>query len=252
MCAAPRLRLRQPPTDGQTLRRSHVAIVAFLAFGSAPALAAERGFTVTDFDRIRLEAPYQVTLETGRSSTARASGDREALDRVRLDVQGRTLVIRTDTRDWGGFPGRTSAAGPVMLRLSTQALRGVTLIGSGALSVNRLRGERFVGTLDGSATFAADGIAVDRFELVATGSSSARLAGTARMFGGVVRGSARVEGAQLLANDLTLTTQSSDRVALAARTSAKVQSSGSGETVITGKPACTVSAIGSGSVTCGR
>jgi hypothetical protein len=85
-------------------------LVALAALAAAPAAAAERTYSVTDFDRIQVEGPFEVVLATGLSSKVRASGSTEALDRLSIGVEGGTLRIRVNRSAWGGAPG--AAAGP--------------------------------------------------------------------------------------------------------------------------------------------
>ena len=97
---------------------------------AAPAQAAERRYSVTDFDRVVVEGPYIVRLTTGRPSSAVAHGTREALDRVIVDVQGQTLRIRRNRSAWGGNPG--AEAGPVTVELATRTLLSARLVGPAA------------------------------------------------------------------------------------------------------------------------
>lgn len=217
---------------------------------SAPAMAAERGFSVTDFDRIRLEGPYVVEIATGKGTAARAIGEREAIERVSLQVQGRTLVIRPDRNAWGGYPGEKHA-GAVVIRLTTGELRSIALSGSGSMTIDRARGPRIELIVQGSGRLDIAHVETDRLDIGAIGSGAIRLGGKVKALHALVRGSAMVDGAAITANDLILTTESAGDVTLGARTSAKVQSTGTGQTVITGKPACSVTAVGSGSVRCG-
>lgn len=84
---------------------------------AAPAAAATRSYTVTSFDRVRVDGPYSVQLSTGRSPFARASGSAQALDGLSLRVEGRTLVIRRNTSVWGGYPGQ--AQDPLEINVGT-------------------------------------------------------------------------------------------------------------------------------------
>jgi hypothetical protein len=43
----------------------------FLGLGAAPALANERSFTITQFDRIRIEGAFTVEVVTGHGPSAR-------------------------------------------------------------------------------------------------------------------------------------------------------------------------------------
>ena len=71
---------------------------------AAPAIAAERHYSVTSFDRIRIDGGYRVTLATGVAPFATASGNQAALDGVTIDVQGRTLIVHADRAAWGVTP----------------------------------------------------------------------------------------------------------------------------------------------------
>jgi len=78
-------------------------LLAALIFAtSVPAVAAERRYSITDFNRVEVDGPYQVTLTTGGSSSARATGSSAALDRLSIEVMGQTLRIRTNVSSWGG------------------------------------------------------------------------------------------------------------------------------------------------------
>src|SRR3990167_1263131 len=76
-----------------SLRAMAVALTAAL-LSVSPAQAAMRGYIVTSFDTIRLEAPIRVVLQTGSGTSATGEGDRAALDRVNLSVSGQVLTIR--------------------------------------------------------------------------------------------------------------------------------------------------------------
>src|SRR5688572_21940830 len=105
---------------------------------ASPVLAAERRYSVTDFDRVQVDGPYQVTLTTGASSSARATGSTAALDRLSIDVQGRTLRVRTNASAWGGYPGTPAELATVAL--TTRDLQAVTVNGSGNLAIDKAKG----------------------------------------------------------------------------------------------------------------
>jgi len=218
---------------------------------AAPLAAAERVESVTSFDRLRIEGPYQVDVITGRGPSAKLSGTREALDRVTVSLQGRTLTIRANRTGWtGGWPGEDKA-GPVVVRLTATELRAVSLSGSGSIKIDRLRGPLAQLIVEGSGRLSVDKAEVDRLDLAVVGSGVLMVAGTAKTANATIRGSASIEGAALVANDLRVIGESSGNVALAARNSANVNATGSGEVRIGGAPACTVTALGSGQVYCG-
>ena len=72
----------------------HLLAAALAAVAAAvPASAAERNYTVTGFDRVRLDGPYRVRMTTGVAPFARATGSSAALDSISIEVQGQTLNV---------------------------------------------------------------------------------------------------------------------------------------------------------------
>src|SRR3546814_11724828 len=104
---------------------------------TAPAQSAERRYTVTDFDRIQVDGPFVVTLATGKSPSATASGGSRALERVAIDVEGRTLRISPNRSAWGGYPGEQR--GPVAIVVTGHDLRAASVNWSGRLVIDEVR-----------------------------------------------------------------------------------------------------------------
>ena len=98
--------------------------------------AADRNFGVNGFDRVRVDGPYKVRLNTGVAPFATASGSAAALDSVAIDVQGRTLIVRTNRSTWGGYPGE--ATGPVAITIGTHELEAAWINGSGSLVIDKV------------------------------------------------------------------------------------------------------------------
>ena len=112
-----------------------------LAIAAAhPADAADRNFGVSGFDRVRVDGPYKVRLITGVASFATARGSAAALDSVAMDVQGRTLIVRSNRSSWGGYPGE--ATGPVEITIGTHELTAAYVNGAGSLAIDKVRGCR--------------------------------------------------------------------------------------------------------------
>ena len=109
------------------MTRTMLALLAIAAL-AAPAAAADRNYSVTDFDRVVVDGPYVVQLVVGRPSSAVASGSRDALDRVTIDVQSRTLRIRRNRQRLGRHARAPMPARSRSL-LATRDLRSVRLIG---------------------------------------------------------------------------------------------------------------------------
>ena len=221
---------------------------ALFAFAS-PALAVDRSYPVTDFDRVQIDGPYQVMLSTGGPSSAKASGDREAIERVDVDVQGSTLRIRANPSAWGGYPG--AKTGSVTFTLTTRSLRAATVNGAGMLSVNKTRGLQLDVSVVGSGRATIAGIDADSLRATLLGSGSLQLAGKAGMLRTELHGSGSLDAVALSAADVTVFADTAGQVRLTATRSANVTSNGLGDVEVAGSAACTVKQLGSGRVRCG-
>ena len=224
------------------------ALLAFLLLAS-PAGAAERGFSVTSFDRIRLDAPYRVEVWSGVAPSAVAQGDARALDAVSVEVQGSTLVIRAKATRWGEA---ARVDGPVTLRVGAPAVRGVRVLGAGSLQLDRVRGALAELLVGGSGAIEAGAVEADRLLLHVSGTGRVAAAGRAKQLSVALQGSGTVDAGALEADDATVAMDGSGVARLRARRSAKVVAAGTGTVEVAGESACEVQARGSGAVTCGR
>lgn len=225
-------------------------LLLLLALLPAPALAATRTYSITTFDRIRLEGPYTVTLRVGPGASARADGDQRAIDRLKVEVQGTTLVIRTGTTGWGGWD--KASPGRVSLAVTTPALSGVGLSGSGMLAIDRAKAMRFDIAVSGSGSVALEAVATDRLGVVLVGSGRVTVAGHAPQTKATLQGSGSIDATKLAVDDLELGSSGSGDAKFAATRTAKVSATGSGDVWVAGTATCTVNAVGSGEVRCGK
>ena len=217
---------------------------------SAPAGAAERGYTVTDFDRVQVEGPYQVNLLTGLTAGARAEGSAEALDRVSIDVQGSTLRVRPNRSAWGGYPGER--IGPVRISVTTRDLRAASVIGSGSLGIDRAKGLRVDVSLSGGGQLSVGNVDADNLVVSLLGSGRITLAGRARQLKATIQGSGDLAASGLKAEDAQLTADTAGGVAVEVSRTVKLRASGSGDVEILGNAACTLEGQAMGPVRCGR
>jgi len=217
---------------------------------TVPAFAADRRYTVTDFDRIQVEGPFDVVVKTGKAPSARATGSNEAVERVSIEVQGRTLKVRPNRSAWGGYPGK--GAGTVAVELTTRDLRGASVTGSGSLSIDKVKAMRFDMALSGSGSLSLGRVEADNLVAGLVGSGRMSVGGKVKGLKATVQGSGDFEGSGLLVEDAQVRAATSGTVAIAASRTSDIESSGAGETTVTGKTSCTVKALGSGRVRCGE
>lgn len=224
--------------------------LAFLALAAAvPAGAAERTYSITDFDKVQVDGPYRVVLTTGRSSSARAEGSTEALDHISVDVQGGTLRVRRNRSAWGAPPG--GGTGPVTVTLTTRDLRNAAVVGSGSLDIDRARGLRVDFSLSGSGRLNVGSVEADNLVVGLLGGGRITLAGHAKQLKATVMGSGDLAAAGLTADDAQIASDTAGTVAVGVARTAKVTATGAGDVEIVGSPVCTVQAKGSGQVSCG-
>lgn len=225
-----------------------LALLALAA--AAPAAAAERSYSVTDFDRIQVDGPYRVTVRTGLTSGARAEGSTEALEHISVDVQGGTLRVRRNRSAWGGYPG--DGIGPVSIALTTRDLRSAAVVGSGSLEIDRVRGLRVDLSVSGSGRLTAAAVDADNLVVGLLGGGRIILAGRARQLKATVQGSGDLAASDLRSDDAQISSDTAGNVAVAVARTAKVTATGPGDVEIIGTPSCTVEAKGSGRILCGR
>jgi hypothetical protein len=235
----------------RTLLAAFAAIVvAFFAALPASAGAAERRFTVTDFDRVQISGAYQVRLATGRAASAVASGPRGALDRVSIDVQGRTLRVRPNRSAWGGYPGEEN--GPLTIVLTTQDLRAASVDGAGLLDIDSAKAMRLELIVAGSGRLNVARVQADTLLVTQMGAGTIRLGGNAKSLRAEIHGAGSVEADGLTADDAQIAADTAGAIRLRVTRAAKITATGSGDVEILGAPACTVKALGAGQVKCGR
>lgn len=223
--------------------RALLPAICLTALVAAPAQAAERNYSVTSFDRIRVEGPYKVKLRTGVAPFAVANGSPAALDRVSVGVQGRTLVVSTSASGWGGYPG--SSPGPVEIEVGTHDLSTAWVNGSGSLSIDNVRGLSFELALQGSGSAAVGKADVDQLRIGISGSGSATVSGKSTRLTAIVRGTSSLDAASLVAKDALVGAEGPSDVRVVASATAKIDARGASTVAVGGNPACTVKAEGS-------
>jgi hypothetical protein len=226
-----------------------LGLAAALA-AAAPAAAAERAYSVADFDRVQVDGPYDVVLATGGPSGVRATGSQLAIDGVTIEVSGGLLRVHANHAAWGGYPG--ASAGSVKIYAITRELRSAAVRGSGSLAIDRARGLRVDLNVTGSGRLSVAALDADQLNLGLLGAGRLTLAGAAKQMRATIQGTGDLDAARLKVDDAQLTTDTAGSVAFQARRSAKVKALGSGAVDVAGTADCTVEASGGGSVRCGR
>ncbi|WP_114227345.1 MULTISPECIES: GIN domain-containing protein [Sphingomonas] len=223
-------------------------LAALLAAGlAAPAAAETRSYTITSFDRVRIDGPYTVTITTNSGSFARATGSAAAIDRVKVRVEGTTLIVSVDPGGWGGSPD--GPAGPVAIEAGTGNLAIATVNGAGSLTASDIRGPEFALNMQGSGIATIQRLDVDRLKIGVAGAGSARLGGQALNLTAIVRGAGSIDAAGVNAHDATIGAEGPALVRATVSGTAKVDATGVAAVTLAGDPGCQSKTTGTATIT---
>lgn len=227
-----------------------IAALLVVMTGATPAQAAMRGYIVTSFDSIRVEAPVRVILTTGSGVSGSGEGDREALDRVQLSVSGGLLTVRMADGPSGGFGGDDTVDAPTIM-LSTGQLRRAMVLGGAVLAIRELAGLEADLSMSGNGEMIVEEADIDRLNLYVGGGGKLTISGTAREVRATVNGPGELAATGLEARGATIANDGPGSITMTVSGQARVTSTGSGDTIVQGQPSCTVNRRGVGKVICG-
>lgn len=227
--------------------RTCLAVLAIAtALSSTAAFAATRSFTVTGFDRVRVDGPFKVVLTTNVAPYARATGSAAALDGISVDVEGQTLIIRPKASGWTNYPDE--ATGPVTVSIGTHDLERAWVNGSGSLAVDKVRGPSLDLAVQGVGSVEVGEVRVDQLQVGMSGSGSAVISGTAQEATAIVRGASSLDASALTAKNATVGAAGTAVVKLSATRTVKIDAKGPVSIELSGNPVCTVRSQGSAEI----
>jgi len=229
---------------------SRILLALLLLAMPGTASAADRSFLVGSFTRLRVDGPFAVTVKTGASPGARASGSNEALDRLTVRVDGDTAVVTMGAGNWSSDSGQMIT--PPVVTLTTPSLQSATINAGATLNISAMKGQKVDLALNGSGALTVGAIAADQLVARIVGTGQMTLAGTAQRAQVIVTGAGSVDATSLIAGDLTVRSDGPGRLDLAARYTADITTTGLGPVTVAGSPSCTVKAVAGGPVRCGR
>lgn len=235
--------------------RRLAALVAFsvLALGAQGASAAERRFTLSAFDKVRIEGDVAVEITSDAAPFALASGDPRALETLSLKVQGGTLYIRR-ARTNAPIERRKQAASPdalPLVRLSARAVQSLTLLGHGSARLDRLAGASPSATMDGDGSVEIGAVEAKALAMNVNGRGSLKIGGRAKHARAVMLGEGLIEGAGLTLASLDLIGEGPVRARLTVDGPALVAMKGGATIAIGGAPVCTIRQTGLNEIVCG-
>lgn len=249
MASSQRLALRGVARDARIMLRYLIAL-ALIAIAT-PAAADERSYVVTNFDRIRVDGPFEVrVIVGGNGARASGSGTARVLVNLSLEVQAGTLVIRKGSNGWGE-QGKVDGPAPIVT-IIMPSLRAVTVIGGGKVKVSGvLRTPRFDVQLTGTGSIEASGVDAQDVVVTLIGNGSVALSGKALHARLLTNGNGSIAASDLVVGDLFVRLDGPGSTAANARFTADLTTTGIGSIAVSGNAKCRAKAPAGGPVSCG-
>lgn len=213
-----------------------------------PGATVSRNYQLGAFDKIEVAGPYKVTVATGGTPGASATGGADLLDETDVRVEGDTLKIGPKKRK--GFRWNWGRKGKAEFTITTAMLHGAAIAGSGKIAVDKVDGD-FKGEVAGSGDLRLGAVNGGSVELGIAGSGEITAVGKAQSAKIEIAGSGDIDAGGLAARSADVSIAGSGNVKANASDAANVEIAGSGNVAISGGAKCKVSKAGSGNVTCG-
>lgn len=225
----------------------HFLLAALLLGAATPALAAERDFPVSGFDKVDFGAAGTVDVHSGSRFAVHVSGDPKWLNELNVRVVQGTLMISWLHQHINTGPHHDAPH----FSISMPRVTGVTLSGAGPVTVDRAEGPDFGATIRGAGSIDIAALHADhaRFEMGGAGKISA--SGSAGSVDATVNGVGAIEIGALAARAGRFTMSGTGSIKARVDGPADATMNGMGSIDVTGNPRCTVHKHGLGSVHCG-
>jgi hypothetical protein len=204
-------------------------------------------YAVAPFEEISTFGPQDIEITYGETQSIRAEGPAETLGKLEVVVVDGALTIRpkdlAGMQNWPGFSETT-------FHITVPRLARVTLAGPGDVTVDRVEGERFEGSVAGSGELSIASLKVAKAELSINGGGTLAATGIADQTRVSIGGSGEVEANGLKSKTASISIGGSGDVELTVDDEALISIGGSGNVEINGSATCSVSRMGSGEVVC--
>ena len=227
----------------------HVFRLALVATAiAAPAHAAEKSFMVTDFSGVSSAGAHKIVVTTGKSPSVRAVGDREDIDRLKIEVNDGTL--RIGHKGSGGWLNWRKAE-PATIYVTTHKLSTAKLAGAGDMVVDRMSGDAVKLSLAGAGDLSVGVVKSESLDVSVAGSGDIAMTGTCDAATVSIAGSGNVEAVGLKCQTISAKVAGSGNIKADVAKTATLRIAGSGDIEIHGNAKCDVRTTGSGRVRCG-
>ena len=207
-----------------------------------------RAYQVGNFTALEAAGPFDVTVRTGANPGVQVKGNQKLVEKLVVEVKGDKLLIRPEEHrgwfHWGTTHGKAEIA------VTVPQLRAATLAGAGGITIDKVTGDSFDGSIAGAGDLKLQSIDVGSLKVDIAGAGSVSGAGKAQNADYGIAGSGDVDATQIVVENLKVGIAGSGNVRAHATRAAKVDIMGSGDVEVTGGAQCSVSKMGGGDVRC--
>jgi hypothetical protein len=220
-------------------------------------------FPVKNFDRIAFNALGNVKIIQGDEESLTVSGDPQALEHIKIDVEGGELVVKLYT--WYDFLFVPRPANYVIkvknlhgIQISGSAeiesdellasVMNLSISGAGKIAIQSLESADVRMSVSGAARIEVDSLVGNQVEVHSSGSGKFQVGGNAESFEIRTSGSAEVKAFDLAAQNVRLNISGTGKYELQALKTLHVSVSGSANVAYHGDPKVTQSVSGSASI----
>lgn len=230
------------------MKKLYILILTLVAV-CLPVQAAERKFTISSFEDVRIIGSVNVFITTDRGISASAeAANREILDRVSLRKSGSQLIVSVRPKASGNR--QFSADEPVTVTLSSYVIKKITHSGSGTVSLDKLGGRDPRVRLTGFGVLTINDVDSDTLNVAMNGGGQIVIAGEATKGRIELLGSSIFDGSQLELQELNLVQRGPASSHVFVEKEANISNSGTGRIQIDGRPNCIVKSGGSSQIVC--
>jgi len=216
--------------------------------GGGPTVS--RNYNVGNFSAIEVAGPYDVEVRTGSNASVAGTGGEKLLERTIVEVDGDKLVIRPKN-EHNFFHWGWGSHGKAHFVVTVPQLTAAAIAGSGDISVDKVAGPAFDGSVAGSGGINVATMNVQQLKLSIAGSGGVKAgSGTVQSADYDIAGSGDIDAGAVQAQALKVSIAGSGGVKAHATGTADVNIMGSGDVDVAGGAKCNVSKAGSGNVRC--
>jgi hypothetical protein len=218
-------------------------LLALAATVATPALAEQRRFPLTGFDKIAVAGSDNVTVKQGSFAVV---ADGAASDLDKLDIRQEAGMLKIGRKrsmwNWGGDD--------VQVTVTLPALHGLVIAGSADVTADRGGGDQFGLKISGSGNARIANLDTKTAEIAISGSGDIVVAGRCGALNLRVAGSGNADASALRCTNAAISVAGSGDVSANVSGQAAVSVAGSGDVSVTGGGRCTKKVAGSGEVRC--